>query len=53
VRNEAFVDVIDVPVLTRYVLRLTFSTGEVGELNVEEFLWGLAFEALAPSLISV
>lgn len=44
--TETFVDVTDVKVLARYVLELTFSTGEVRVLDVEEFLWGPAFEPL-------
>ena len=43
---ETFVDVTDVKVLARYVLELTFSTGEVRVLDVEELLWGPAFDPL-------
>ncbi|RBY80907.1 DUF2442 domain-containing protein [Geodermatophilus sp. TF02-6] len=39
-------DVVAVRVLARYVLELTFSTGEVRVLDVEDSLWGPAFEPL-------
>jgi hypothetical protein len=41
-----FVDVEAVRVLDGYRLELTFSTGEVRELDVERYLWGPAFEPL-------
>lgn len=44
--DGAFVDVVGVRVLTGYVLQLTFSTGEVGEVDVEDLLWGPVFEPL-------
>jgi Protein of unknown function (DUF2442) len=46
VSDEPFVDVVDVQVLTRYVLKLTFSNGEVGVVDVEDLLFGPAFEPL-------
>ncbi len=44
--SESFVDVTDVTVLSRYVLELTFSNGEVRVVDVEDSLWGPAFEPL-------
>jgi hypothetical protein len=41
-----FADVQAVRVLGGYRLELTFSTGEVRELDVERYLWGPAFEPL-------
>lgn len=36
--------VIDVRVLSRYVIELTFGTSEVKVLDLEPLLWGPAFE---------
>lgn len=47
--STQFVDVSDVRVLTRYVLEMTFSNGQTRVLDVEPFLWGLAFEPLLAS----
>lgn len=44
-RSE-FVDVTSVRVLGRYVLELTFDTGEVKVIDVEPELYGEAFAAL-------
>lgn len=43
---EAINDVTAVRVLSRYVVELTFETGEVRVLDLEEFLDGPAFEPL-------
>ena len=40
------IDVTDVRILARYVLQLTFETGEVRVLDLEPMLWGPAFEPL-------
>lgn len=40
------VSVTGVRVLARYVLELTFDTGEVKILDMEPFLWGPMFEPL-------
>lgn len=44
--DEPFVDVVAVQVLARYVLELTFNNGAVRVLDVENSLWGPAFEPL-------
>lgn len=44
--GEIFVDVTGVRVLARYVLELTFETGEVKIIDVESELYGAAFAAL-------
>ena len=44
--GEPFVDITGVTVLSRYVLELTFSNGEVRVVDVEDSLWGPAFEPL-------
>jgi hypothetical protein len=41
-----FADVVAVRMLGGYRLELTFSTGEVHEVDVERYLWGPAFEPL-------
>lgn len=43
---EAIVDVTDVRVLSRYVVELTFETGEVRVLDLEPLLDGPVFEPL-------
>lgn len=40
------VDVVGVEVLDRYQLRLTFSDGVTGDIDLESWLWGDAFEPL-------
>ena len=40
------IDVTDVEVLHDRVVRLTFETGEVRDIDLEPLLWGQAFEEL-------
>jgi hypothetical protein len=40
------IDVTDVRILARYVLELTFETGEVRMIDLEPMLWGPIFEPL-------
>ncbi|MGY1883960.1 DUF2442 domain-containing protein [Blastococcus sp. SYSU DS0753] len=42
--DGALVDVVGAEIVAGYVLRLEFSTGEVGEVDVEDLLHGPAFE---------
>lgn len=44
--SSAFLDIVGVRVLARYVLELTFETGEVKVIDVEPELYGTAFAAL-------
>ena len=46
VSGEAFLDVVAVRVVDRYELELTFSNAEIRVVDVEEDLWGPAFEPL-------
>jgi hypothetical protein len=41
------IDVTEVEVLHERVVRLTFETGEVREVDLEPLLWGPAFDPLA------
>lgn len=43
---EPLVDVTDVRVLARYVVELTFATGEVRVIDLEPMLWGEMFDPL-------
>lgn len=43
---EPIVDVTDVHILSRYVVELTFETGEVRVIDLEPFLGGPVFDPL-------
>lgn len=43
---EPLIDVSGVRVLSRYVVELTFATGEVRVIDLEPMLWGELFEPL-------
>jgi hypothetical protein len=45
--TSEIIDVTAVTVLDDRVVRLTFETGEVRDIDLEPLLWGPAFEALA------
>ena len=47
--TSQFVDVIDVRVVSRYVLEMTLSNGQSRVLDVESFLWSPAFELMLAS----
>ncbi len=44
--DPLLVNVTDVRVLARYVVELTFDTGEVKVLDLEPMLWGPVFEPI-------
>lgn len=43
---EPVIDVVDVEVLSRYILKLTFEDGAVKVIDVEPLLWGEMFAPL-------